>query len=315
MGLCDESLLPTGAGLINWSFTLPDFDFMGLFPIGGSDPWFPFIDFPEMEGEFRMKMLIQQFHSWVMQNVLSIINETGVFFVELTVNILGVAVDIVKFFTDVEYVNSLKKMFSDAIDFFYNLIPDPFKFWGGEGGVSWPDFQLQNIWSYFMRMMNEGLLSPLIDAIKALIKYVEDLLQTGGPAFPDISIPDISGIIQSIMDGAGTIWDKIKALKDLEFWGFNFDAIMGGDVSGDFEIPERILQRVVEALHNFVIEYPKKLLFEFIDAIKSFLSNVPGIGEIFDMVVMTFCSFLKSIVGFDPDAIAASLTSDPSSIA
>lgn len=305
MTLCEESLIPGRAGLFNFSFKLPDFDFMGLFPIGASTPFFPSINFPEMEGEFRFSLLIQQFHGWIMAKILSIINDLGVVPINFNIPVLSIDIDIFKFFGgDTDYIAMLKKMIMDALDKFYALIPDPFKFWGGEFSASWPDFQFQNIWSYIMRMLNNGLFTLLYDTIMSLIGIIEDMFKVGGPSFPTITIPDIGSIIQSIMNGAGTLWDKIKALLDINIFGFKFGDIMGGDINANFEIPERLLQRIIEALMNFAIEFPKKLLLEAINAIMGFLSMLPGLDAITEFLTLTFCTFLKTIVGFDPNQVA-----------
>lgn len=306
MTLCEESILPFRFGLFNLSFKLPDFDFMGLFPIGASTPFFPSINFPEIEGEFRFSLLFQQFHGWILAKILSIINDLGVIPINFNIPVLSLDIDIFKFFSnDIDYIASLKKMIMDALDKFYALIPDPFKFWGGELSASWPDFQFTNIWSYIMRIVNNGMFTLLYDAIMELIGVIEDMFQVSGPSFPTITIPDVGSIIQSIMNGAGTIWDKIKALLDIELFGFKFGDIMGGDLDVNFDMPERLLQRIIETLMNFAIEYPKKLLLEAIDAIMGFLSMLPGLDAITEFLTFTFCKFLKTIVGFDPDEIAA----------
>ena len=120
---CPAVLLPTPANLANYFKGLASHAYTyeieeikdileDLKPIFEPfDPKFKKIEIQEIEWEIRIQGLVDEFSSYVQAQMLDIVASLTP--IEITVNILGIEVDVIKFVTDRNYLNTI----FDSIDF------------------------------------------------------------------------------------------------------------------------------------------------------------------------------------------------------
>ena len=201
---------------------------LGNFPLSASNPFYIGFEVPELEWENRVKKILQEYHTFVMGKMLEIIST--VIPVTLSINVLGINVDIVKIFTDKEYVQELKKQIADNIDTFISSIESSFRSFTGKYGYDSLALKVEAAWSNFMSLLNGGLLNLLYDKLKVLISTFQSIWNSLGlPAIPDLTSIDIPGFIDSILTDLGTTaQEKITQLKDLTIAGYDVLTMIGG---------------------------------------------------------------------------------------
>lgn len=267
---------------------------LGNFPLSASNPFYIGLKVPEFEWENKVTKILQEYHTYVMGKMLEIIS--NVIPVTLSINVLGIAVDIVKIFTDKEYVQELKTQIADDIDAFIDSIESSFQTFTGRYGYDSLALKVEAVWSNFMSLLNGGLLNLLYDKLKVLISTFQSTWNSLGlPAIPDLTSIDIPGFIDSILnDLESTAEEKISQLENLTILGYNVLTMIGGEIQDKITNPERTIDRIVEAMRNFATDFPKKLILEWMDLVTSFF-NAIGLSALVEWITFTFCDFMNLI--------------------
>lgn len=279
---------------------------LGNFPMSITTPVFITLDAPEIEWEKRISAIVQEYHLFVQTKILEIIST--LIPISFEIDLLGLKIDIIKFFADKNYILQLKINVRNQINSLYNLIPDVYKMFDGAFGLECLDFKVEAFWSYLMSMLNNAVLKLVHGAFGALInkfKSIWDALQL--PALPDLLnlnieqliVSKISAIkiqlqnatidqIQSLLENA------IAQLESISLVGFSLVDLIGAEIDESITSFERKIERYIEAARDFGEAWPKKLIMEWIEKIKKFLDAI-GIGALLDWAVFDFCKFLKLI--------------------
>jgi len=267
---------------------------LGNFPMGSSDPFYINFECPEFEWEAKMTRVVQEFHGYVMAKMIEIIST--VIPVTLSINVLGITVDIVKIFTDKEYVQNLKAQIAEDIDTFISSIESSFQSFTGKYGYDSLALKVEAAWSNFVSLINGGLLNLLYQKLGTLISTFQSTWNSLGlPALPTLTVIDIPGLIDSILSNLETTaQEKIQQLENLTIAGFNVLTMIGGEIRDKITNPERIIDRIVESLRNFAVEFPKKLIQEWMNLVTSFF-NAIGLSALVDWITFTFCDFMNLI--------------------
>ena len=128
---CPAVLLPTPANLANYFKGLASHAYTyeieeikdileDLKPIFEPfDPKFKKIEIQEIEWEIRIQGLVDEFSSYVQAQMLDIVASLTP--IEITVNILGIEVDVIKFVTDRNYSNTIFDSIDLDIDNLYAI--------------------------------------------------------------------------------------------------------------------------------------------------------------------------------------------------
>jgi len=297
---CQNTLLPTTGSIVNSYNSLYNED-QGLlafiskkWPLSASNPFFNDLEVPEIEFDKKATYLVQEYHGLVMSKILEILRK--VIPVDVTVKIYEFTINVVKLFTDKDYIQSFKQVIANNIDKFSKLIPNLYCTYYDKFSVNSPAIQVENIWSYIVSFVNDVMLKTLFKIFKALINTFNTLWNSLNlPSIPDPSSFNIEEVLGKIVnDTSRTIKDKIQALEELSFAGYKLKDILGDDVQERVTSPERTLDRYVTAFRDFAVAFPKKILLDWIGRIANFL-NALGLGEIIKWATLTFCAFLQMI--------------------
>ena len=117
-------------------------------------------------------------------------------------------------------------------------------------------------------------------------------------------------LIQQLKTAVGEAKEKIKeelaeisqkisdALDKISVFGFNIVAIIGGKIDTTVEMLEQKIAELKLAFEDFMQNWQKKLLFDWVKIVKKFFAAI-GLGSIFKWLFFTFCDFLK-LIGFPP---------------
>lgn len=314
------------------------------------DPKFEGLSIPEIEWEIMITRLVQDYPMYVQQKILELISKLVP--INFTIPVLGLSIDILKIFT-AEGIDDIKKQLSgmsddmkaqiqalkdDAslsaadlqkelqklaelrakiTDKFWAMLPESYKLFGGDFGLSSIELKVETIWSYIRSKLNGGMTGLLADAFKALIKLFKipwDLL-----GLPDIPLPlpdlNVESILQAIIDawkkkveqGKATYADLIEELEKVKLVGFDLLSLIGGKIEESIETAERKIERLMEAARDFAANWPRYLLVKWMEIVTKFFETI-GLGALVEWITFTFCDFLN-ILGF-PKTIDLSFSDD-----
>lgn len=314
------------------------------------DPKFDGISIPEIEWEIMITRLVQDYPMYVQQKILELISKLVP--INFKIPVLGLSIDILKIFT-AEGIDDIKKQLSgmtddmkaqiqalkddaslsaadlqkelqklaelraEITDKFWAMLPESYKLFGGDFGLSSIELKVETIWSYIRSKLNGGMTGLLADAFKALIKLFKipwDLL-----GLPDIPLPlpdlNVESILQAIIDawkkkveqGKATYADLIEELEKVKLVGFDLLSLIGGKIEESIETAERKIERLMEAARDFGANWPRYLLVKWMEIVTKFFETI-GLGALVEWITFTFCDFLN-ILGF-PKTIDLSFSDD-----
>ena len=314
------------------------------------DPKFDGLSIPEIEWEIMITRLVQDYPMYVQQKILELISKLVP--IDFVIPVLGLKIDILKIFTP-EGVEDIKKQLTgmtedmnnkiqalkddltlspgdlqkelqklaelraEITDKFWAMLPESYKLFGGDFGLSSIELKVETIWSYIRSKLNGGMTGLLADAFKALIKLFKipwDLL-----GLPDIPLPlpdlNVESILQAIIDawkkkveqGKATYADLIEELESVKLAGFDLLSLIGGKIEESIETAERKIERLMEAARDFGANWPRYLLVKWMEIVTKFFETI-GLGAIVEFITFTFCDFLN-ILGF-PKTIDLSFSED-----
>ena len=266
-----------------------------------TDPLFNGLKIPEIEWEKRIKSLIQSFHNYVLRKILQLVD--AVLPIDFVITVFGISIDVLKFFANPkEEFEKIAQQVEDEIDDFFDLLPDIDKFLAGaEEGIQSAELKVRAVLDYIMRKLNEGLLGILYDALGKLIDLFEEVWNALGlPNLVALATFDVDSIVQEIIDRAdGVLTDAINELLDISLAGVSVLEMIGGEIESVVNSPEETIKRIVDSLRDFAVNWPKKLILEWMKIVEKFLDAI-GLGDVMDLVVLTFCDFLN-LFGFPFD--------------
>ena len=314
------------------------------------DPKFDGLSIPEIEWEIMITRLVQDYPMYVQQKILELISKLVP--IDFKIPVLGLSIDILKIFT-AEGIDDIKKQLSgmsddmkaqiqalkddaslsaadlqkelqklaelraEITDKFWAMLPESYKLFGGDFGLSSIELKVETIWSYIRSKLNGGMTGLLADAFKALIKLFKipwDLL-----GLPDIPLPlpdlNVESILQAIIDawkkkveqGKATYADLIEELEKVKLVGFDLLSLIGGKIEESIETAERKIERLMEAARDFGANWPRYLLVKWMEIVTKFFETI-GLGALVQWITFTFCDFLN-ILGF-PKTIDLSFSED-----
>ncbi len=211
---CSAVLLPTKGELSNIFIQLANRpeeeikdilreidDALGNFPISVSSPVFPTLDIPEIEWEKKITAITQEYHLYVQVKILELINDVTSISFSIPIPGLGISIDILKFFTDANYIITLKSQLVNQLDDLYELIPDPYKVYNGEYGLVSKDLKMEVLFSYIMSQLNKGALGVIHSASAKLIDLFDEIWDALGlPSLPTLSNLDIETLVKNRID-------------------------------------------------------------------------------------------------------------------
>jgi len=322
---CSAVLLPTKGELTNVFIQLANRpeqeikdllqeidDLLGSFPVTVSSPVFPTLRIPEIEWEKRITALTQEYHLYVQVKILELIGDiTPINFV-VPIPGIGISIDLIKFFTDANYIITLKGQLVNQIDELYSLIPDPYKVYDGEYGLVSDDFKVEVLFSYIMAQLNKGALGLIYSAAGKLIDLFDEIWDALGlPSLPTLTSLDIESLIKTKID---SLRDELRDAPDhlkqelreqiissiesivipTPIGVYSLMDIIGGKPNEFIISDERRMERFLEGLRDFGENIPKFLIQEWLNIVKKFLDAI-GLGKILDWVMFDFCDFLSLI--------------------
>jgi hypothetical protein len=279
---------------------------LGNYPISVTNPIYPTIEIPEIEWERRITALIEEYHLFPQVKILEIIAK--VIPIDFIIPILGLKIDILRIFEDSAYRAELKLEVSEKLDDLDALLPKQLRRYGEDSTLESPEFKAESIWDYIMSQLNQGALKLIYSAAGKLIDMFKEIWDALGlPSLPAILTLDIEEIINEVIEDLqqqlddapadlraeieGQIIDK---LREINIAGFSIIDILGGEPNEYLENPERQKERLITRATNFIEEFPKYLIMEWLEKVKKFLDAI-GLGAILDWVTFDFCDFMKLI--------------------
>lgn len=269
-------------------------------------PIFAKIRIPTIEWERRINALIQNFHNYVLKLILNIID--ALFPINFTINILGIEIDLLNFLTHPgDEIGKIKAQViqkaADAIEVVYDLLPRAYKIWGGEyNGIKSPEMMIDAIMRYFKAKMSRGVLGLLYDAFIYLIELFDEIWEALGlPSIVGLLTLDPELIIEDILDAIivaakGTIQDVVDAINAISIAGFNLVDIIGGKIESFIKSPLAELDKLIDSIRDFCMNWQKKLILNWMTVVTDFLEAI-GLGALLDILTFDFCDFL-TLMGF-----------------
>ncbi len=294
---CPDVLLPTPANLANYFKQLASYAYKNeredikkilkeLEPIFAPyDPKFEKIEIPEIEWEIRVQRLVDEYTTYVQSQFIELINKlsAGLITVEVTIPLINIKVDLVKFATDREYLNTLLDELD--VDSLYELLP--------------PEYQMYKDKFDSLDFRRKALRDYLSEKVKEL--------QTGGftQALEDLGLsftmPQDPGelvreaVDKIINDANKDIDEQIDELKQIKVGPFTLEQILGGEIKEDVEISEFQRDRFITKLRNFARDYFVYLINRVLEEVKTAIEAL-GLGKLVEMLTFDFCDFLELIV-------------------
>ena len=289
---------------------LDDIDsFLGKFPISVPDPLYANLRIPEIEWERKIAALIQEYQLYVQAKIMELID--AILPIDFEIEVLGITIDVVKLWSDPEYIAELKMQVCDNIDELYLLVPETYRTFAGEFGVDSEDIRCETTWSYIMNQLNAGAIGLIHAAFGGLIdKFSEiwDLL--GLPSLPALLTLNPEQIInefiekkkQQFKDAPDNLKQEIREeidelLSEINIAGFSLDDIIGQaeeDIEEFIISTERKIERKMEAIRDFAENWPQYLIKKWMEKIQEFLDAI-GLGALLDWATFDFCDFLTLV--------------------
>ena len=235
--------------------------------------------------------------------------------------------------TPEEYKEQLLEMAnikSKITDAFYKLLPENMRGWGSQFGVQCDEWKAKMTWQYIKTEIQEFLTGGLFKVFGKLIGKFDKIWKLLG--LPNLSALvggdlDVGAMVDALIKSLVKKRDKIlkklqdpnllsdakeKLLKELteagtaitdaigklQIFGFDVMKIIGGKIDTTvISIEEQVIEFKL-ALKEFVANWRKKLLFEWVVVVKKFFSAI-GLGGIFKPLFFTLCNLMK-LIGFPP---------------
>ena len=229
-----------------------------------------------------------------------------------------------------EQMDKLTALKSQIIDKFYKLIPENMRGWGSEFGVQCDEWKAKMTWQYIKTEIQELL-------TKGLFKVFGKLVSKFSKIWKLLGLPDLSALVGGDIDVGALVDAAIKslvkkrddilkklqnpnllsdakekllkelteagtgitdAIGEISIFGFNIMAIIGGKIDTTVKSIEEEVVELKLALKDFVANWQKKLMFDWVVIVKKFF-NAIGLGAIFKPLFFTLCDLLK-LIGFPP---------------
>jgi len=229
-----------------------------------------------------------------------------------------------------EQMDKLTALKSQIIDKFYKLIPENMRGWGSEFGVQCDEWKAKMTWQYIkteiQELLTKGIfkvfgkliskfskiwkllglpdlsalvggdidVGALVDAaIKSLVKKRDDILKK--LQNPNLLSDAKEKLLKELTEAGTAITD---AIGEISIFGFNIMAIIGGKIDTTVKSIEEEVVELKLALKDFVANWQKKLMFDWVVIVKKFF-NAIGLGAIFKPLFFTLCDLL-GLIGFPP---------------
>ena len=247
------------------------------------DPNFKKIEIQEIEWEIRIQGLVDEFSTYVQSQLLKIVADLTP--IEITVDILGLQVDLVKFATDRDYLNTLFDSIDEDVDILYELLPPEYKLYKDKFDSL--DFQKKTVKDYFKEKVKEFQTGNFIQGLKDL--GLGFTLPTDPREAVELAIQKI------IEDTEKDIDQQIEDLKNIQVGPFTVEEILGGEITEKVEISEFQRDRLIKKLKNFAQDYFAYLLKEVLSKITDAIKLIPGLDKIIAFLTFDFCKFLELI--------------------
>lgn len=292
---CPAVLLPTPANLANYFKGLASHAYTyeieelkkileDLKPIFEPfDPKFKKLEIPEIEWEIRIQGLVDEFSTYVQSQLLKIVADLTS--IEITVNILGIEVDVIKFVTDRTYLNTLFDDIDLDIDNLYELLPPEYKLYKDKFDSL--DFKKKTVKDFFKEKVKDFQTGNFIQGLQDL--GLGFTLPTDPRAAAKLAIQTI------IADEKKDIEQQIEDLKNIQIGPFTIEQILGGEIKEKVEISEFQRDRLIKKLINFAQDYFAYLLKEVLSKITNAIKDIPGLDAIIAFLTFDFCKFLELI--------------------
>lgn len=292
---CPAVLLPTPANLVNYFKGLASHAYTyeieeikdileTLKPIFDPyDPKFKKLEIPEIEWEIRVQGLVDEFSTYVQSQLLKIVAD--LVSIEITVEILGIEVDVIKFATDRTYLNTIFDSIDLDIDNLYDLLPPEYKLYKDKFDSL--DFKKKTVKDFFKEKVKDFQTGNFIQGLQDL--GLGFTLPTDPRAAAKLAIQAI------IADEKKDIEQQIEDLKNIQIGPFTIEQILGGDISEKVEISEFQRDRLIKKLINFAQDYFAYLLKEVLSKITDAIKAIPGLKDIIAFLTLDFCKFLEII--------------------
>lgn len=301
------------------------------FPISYPDPAFPDQSNPGMEWEKRMDAILREYPSFPVLKILDILKGIIPGFT-FQFPIMGLkcdgdsGIDLMKLFTDAQYVACLKLKIGEEIDTYYAMLPEDLQFYSHipempstETSIS---LKVQTFLETLMVKAKDILLNLYTSAIDTLVSKLKAIV--GFPAIPpiptiDLTLNGIDELIKTQYNKIGTIFkDRIEAFENLkipliDYTGipviYDIRKILGLDETEDPKnqydghiSSERIIERYTQTVREFISNWNIKKYMQFMQDIKDKILNFAEkiglqVGNIADYLPMNFSKFLE-VIGF-----------------
>ena len=252
------------------------------------DPKFEKLEIPEKEYEIMITRLVNEYSTYVQAKMLEIIQELlDALQIDLgiTVTILGIEVDAIKFATDRPYRASILGQID--IDSMYDLLPPEYQSFKDKFDSA--DLRGKKINDFIEKKIKEFLQGNIIQGLKDL--GLSFTLPTDPREAVKLAVQEIKADAKKDMN------EKIEDLKTITIGGKTLEEILGGEYKDNVEITEFTFDRLIDKLLQFAQDYWsylwKKMLSDITDAIKA----IPGLKKIIEFLTFTFCDFL-TLIGF-----------------
>ena len=229
-----------------------------------------------------------------------------------------------------EQMDKLTALKSQIIDKFYKLIPENMRGWGSEFGVQCDEWKAKMTWQYIKTEIQELL-------TKGIFKVFGKLISKFSKIWKLLGLPDLSALVGGDIDVGALVDAAIKslvkkrdeilkklqnpnllsdakekllkelteagtaitdAIGEISIFGFNIMAIIGGKIDTTVKSIEEEVVELKLALKDFVANWQKKLMFDWVVIVKKFFEAI-GLGAIFKPLFFTLCDLLK-LIGFPP---------------
>ena len=299
------------------------------FPVTYPDPAFPDQSNPGMEWEKRMDAILREYPTFPVLKILDILKAIIPGFT-FQVPIMGLqcegdsGIDLMKLFTDAEYVACLKLKIGEQIDTYYAMLPEDLQFYSDdlempstETSIS---LKVQTFMETLMVKAKDALINLYTSAINTLVSKLKAIV--GFPAIPAIptintTLNDLDSLIEIQYSKVGTDYnDRVEALEDLHITLtdyaniptiFDIRKMLGLDEMEDPKTQydshissERIIERYVQTMREFISNWNIKKYMQFMQDIKDKILNYAGniglpIGNIADYLPMDFSKFLETM--------------------
>ena len=253
------------------------------------DPKFKRLEIPEKEYEIMLVRLITEYGTFVQAQIVAIIqkllDELKIEF-KVTVSILGIDVDAVKFAIDRPYRAEILGQIN--VDSMYDLLPPEYQSFRDKFDSA--DLRGKKINDFIDDAVKAALSGNIIDGLKKL----------GLDAFtpPDDPRELVRTAIQEIKaDAKKDMQEKIDAIKEIDVAGITLEEIIGGELSDNVDISEFTFDRLVSRLITFAEDFFAYLIKEVLARITEAIKAIPGLDKIIEFLTFTFCDFL-TLLGF-----------------